>query len=43
MPPSADKPHGYKYLLAYVVKDKRVVGYDNGEGQGDLSDTMGII
>ena len=35
VPPSADKPHGYKYSLAYVVKDKRVVGYDNGEGQGD--------
>lgn len=35
VPPSADKPHGYKYSLAYVVKDKRVIGYDNGEGQGD--------
>lgn len=35
VPTSADKPHGYKYSLAYVVKDKRVIGYDNGEGQGD--------
>lgn len=33
--PSPDKPHGYKYSLAYVVKDNRVIGYDNGEGQGD--------
>lgn len=33
--PSPDKPHGYKYSLAYIVKNKRVVGYDNGEGKGD--------
>ncbi len=35
MPPSHDKPHGYKYSLAYIVKNNRVVGYDNGEGKGD--------
>ena len=35
VPSSVDKPHGYKYSLAYVVKDKRVIGYDNGESQGD--------
>lgn len=35
VPPSEDKPHGYKYSLTYVVKDKRVIGYDNGEAQGD--------
>ncbi|MBS1259504.1 MAG: hypothetical protein MAG551_02576 [Candidatus Scalindua arabica] len=33
--PSHDKPHGYKYSLAYIVKNKRVVGYNNGEGKGD--------
>ena len=33
--PSADKPHGYKYSLAYIVNGKRVIGYDNGEGKGD--------
>lgn len=33
--PSADKPHGYKYSLVYIVNNVRVVGYDNGEGQGD--------
>ncbi len=33
--PSPDKPHGYKYSLVYIVKNKRVIGYDNGEGKGD--------
>ena len=33
--PTFDKPHGYKYLLVYVVKGKRVIGYDNAEGKGD--------
>lgn len=33
--PSPDKLHGYKYSLAYIVKGKRVIGYDNAEGQGD--------
>lgn len=33
--PSPDKPHGYKYSLVYIVKGKRVIGYDNGEGKGD--------
>jgi len=33
--PSPDKPHGYKYSLVYIVKDVRVIGYDNAEGQGD--------
>ena len=32
---SVDKPHGYRYSLAYVVNDRRVIGYDNGEGKGD--------
>jgi len=32
---STDKPHGYKYSLAYIVKGKRVIGYDNSEEKGD--------
>lgn len=33
--PSADKPHGYKYSLAYIAEGRRVIGYDNAEGKGD--------
>ncbi len=33
--PTGDKSHGYKYSLAYIVNDKRVIGYDNAEGKGD--------
>ena len=33
--PTKDKPHGYKYTLVYIVKDKRIIGYDNAEGKGD--------
>ena len=33
--PSTEKPHGYKYSLVYIVKGKRVIGYDNAEGKGD--------
>ena len=32
---NADKPHGWRYSLAYIVGGKRLVGYDNGEGKGD--------
>ncbi|MHB8232709.1 MAG: toxin-antitoxin system TumE family protein [bacterium] len=35
VPVSADKPHGYKYSLVYIVKGERVIGYDNAEGKGD--------
>ena len=35
VPPSSDKPHGYKYSLAYVVKGRRIIGYDNAEAMGD--------
>lgn len=35
VPRSQDKPHGYKYSLVYIVGDKRVIGYDNAERQGD--------
>lgn len=35
VPPSPDKPHGYKYSLVYIVKGKRVIGYDNAERKGD--------
>jgi hypothetical protein len=33
--PSSDKPHGYKYSLAYLVDGVRVIGYDNAERKGD--------
>ena len=33
--PTAERPHGPKYRLAYVVDDVRVVGYDNEMGKGD--------
>lgn len=35
VPKSEDKPHGYKYSLAYIVDNERVIGYDNAEGKGD--------
>ncbi len=35
VPPSDDKPHGYKYSLVYIVKGRRIIGYDNAEGKGD--------
>jgi hypothetical protein len=33
--PKEDKPHGYRYSLAYIVDGERAIGYDNGEGKGD--------
>jgi hypothetical protein len=33
--PKEDKPHGYRYSLAYIVDGERVIGCDNGEGKGD--------
>lgn len=33
--PTKDKPYGYKYSLAYIANDKRIVGYDNAERKGD--------
>lgn len=33
--PTAERPHGLKYRLVYVVGDVRVVGYDNETGKGD--------
>ncbi len=35
VPPTVDKPHGFKYSLAYIVGRKRIIGYDNGERRGD--------
>lgn len=32
---TADKPHGYRYSLAYILNGWRVIGYDNGERKGD--------
>ena len=33
--PTPDKPHGFRYSLVYIVAGERVIGYDNGERQGD--------
>ncbi len=33
--PATAKPHGYKYSLVYIVKGKRIIGYDYAEGKGD--------
>jgi hypothetical protein len=33
--PKEDKPHGFRYSLAYIVDGERIIGYDNGEGKGD--------
>jgi len=35
VPPSPDKPRGYKYSLVYIVSGERVIGYDNSERKGD--------
>jgi hypothetical protein len=35
VPRSSDKPHGLRYSFAYIVKGKRLIGYDNAEGKGD--------
>lgn len=32
---TAERPHGLKYRLVYVVAGQRVVGYDNEAGKGD--------
>jgi hypothetical protein len=29
VPKSKDRPQGLKYSFAYIVNDKRVIGYDN--------------
>ena len=34
VPPTPDKPDGYKYSLVYIVNGQRVFGYDNAEGKG---------
>ena len=35
VPVSEQHPHGYKYSLVFIVKGKRVVGFDNERGKGD--------
>lgn len=35
VPKTKDKPHGFKYSLAYIREGKRVIGYDNAERKGD--------
>jgi hypothetical protein len=31
----AERPHGLKYRLVYIVAGKCLVGYDNEKGKGD--------
>ena len=35
VPQTKDKPYGYRYSLVNIRDNKRIVGYDNGEGKGD--------
>ena len=35
IPPTPDKPQGYKYSLVYIVAGERAIGYDNSEQKGD--------
>jgi hypothetical protein len=35
VPPTLEKPHGFKYSLVYIVAGHRAIGYDNAEGKGD--------
>lgn len=30
-----ERPHGFKYLLFFGLRGKRLVGYDNERGKGD--------
>jgi hypothetical protein len=30
-----DKPHGYKYSMAFIRDGRRILCYDNAEGKGD--------
>ena len=32
---TAERPHGLKYRLVYIVAGQRVIGYDNELGKGD--------
>lgn len=33
--PTRDRPHGYKYRLAYVIGGRCMLRYDNETGKGD--------
>lgn len=33
--PETDRPHGYKYRLAYIRDGRRLIGYDNERGKSD--------
>jgi hypothetical protein len=35
VPKAPDKPHGYKYSMAFVKAGRRILCYDNAEGKGD--------
>lgn len=38
---SIDKPHGFKYSMAFVREGKRIIGYDNAERKGEHKHYMG--
>lgn len=40
--PSAGSHHAYKYRLAYVVKGRGVLRYDNETGKGDYRHIAGV-
>ena len=35
VPSNKENPSGIKYSFAYIINNKRVVGYDKAEGKGD--------
>ena len=39
---TAERPHGLKYRLVYVVNGVRVVGYDNEKGKRDHKHLRGL-
>lgn len=42
VPVSEHHPHGYKYSLVYIVKGKRVIGFDNERGKGNHQHIGGV-
>ena len=41
VPISEEMPHGLKYSLVYIVKNQRVIGYDNYRHKGDHRHYLG--
>ena len=42
VPISEKMPHGLKYSLVYIVKNRRVIGYDNYRQKGDHRHYLGV-